>query len=433
MYLPAIILYHIFYPVLFVIYFPFYLHHLIKRGGFVDGFGERFGIFKAEKRKALAQLKSPVWIHAVSVGETVAALSFIQRWRERDPKQGFVLSTTTSTGQQIARKKAPEGVVTVYFPLDALPCITASLKAIHPSRVLIFEVEIWPAFLRALAHRRIPTFLVNCRMSDNSAAGYAKHKWFFHRIFDCFQAITVQSERDAKRVRKVLPRADRVHVCGTMKFDQVADREGDDIDAPLNRVFPEDRLVFVAASTHAPEEATVARLAKQLKTEFPTFRTILVPRHQERGGEAVEALKAEGVSHILLTDLRETDEAPQVDVLVVNTTGELMNFMAGADIVFVGKSLGDFGNDGGHNIIEPAIFGKPILFGPAMHNFQFVVEIFLNDESAIQVADEAELLDRLRKLLSDPDERKRYSDASRATVDKRRGAIERTIDIVLHA
>ncbi len=430
MYAIVLFFYNLFFPLLFLLYFPFYLRHLIKRGNFVNGFGERFGLFSRRKREQLRALKQPIWIHAVSVGETVAALSFIRKWQDRDPDQHFVISTTTSTGQQIARKKAPAGVVPVYSPLDFLPCVALTLRAIHPRQLIIFEVEIWPNMIRATARRGIPVSLVNCRMSDNSSRGYAKHSWFFHRIFDTFNAITVQSEEDANRVKRVLPDSQKVHVCGTMKFDQVPDREGQDVEALLDRVFPKDRIVFVAASTHAPEEATMGRLMNELLPDFPNLRMVLVPRHQERAPEVEEALKTAESDYILITELREISENPQKNVLVVNTTGELMDFLAAGDIIFVGKSLGDFGNDGGHNIIEPAIFGKTILFGPAMHNFRDVVKVFLDDESALQVTDEADLAKKMRELLSDESARKRLADASRATVDKRRGGIEKTIDIV---
>lgn len=430
MYTLAMLLYNLVLPFFFVLYFPFYLKRLKKRGNYKDGFGERFGLFKPEKKEALRALNSPIWIHSVSVGETVAALSFIKTWQAQSPDQQFVLSTTTSTGQLIARKKAPEGVVPIYCPMDFFWAVRSAFNLIQPKMFVIFEVEVWPNLIRTAARRGIPAALVNCRMSDKSAAGYSKHSWLFHKIFNSFDAICTQTEEDANRVLKVLPGSDKVTVCGTMKFDQVPDRDGGDITELLDSVFPKERLVFLAASTHAPEEALMANMFKALKMDHPELRMVLVPRHQEREPEVRTALEDAGLNFITLTELRESSESKQVDVLMVNTTGELMNFFAGSDIVFVGKSLRGIDDDGGHNIIEPAIFGKPILFGPEMHNFRDVVRIFLDDQSAIQVKDADDLKATIERLLTSPEERDKLSAMSRETVEKRRGAIPKTIEIL---
>ncbi len=430
MYFLALIAYNLLFPVLYLLYLPFYLRKLSRRGNWRQGFWERFGGFKKEKKARLRAMGGPVWVHAVSVGETVAALSFIRTWQERDPSLRFVLSTTTSTGQMMARKKAPEGVEVIYFPIDVIPCLWRAFSVIRPSKLVIFEVEIWPNTIRMATCRGIPVSLVNCRMSDNSSAGYAKHRWLFQRIFACFKVIAVQTEQDAKRVEAILGSRDAVTVCGTMKFDQVPDRQGEDMGALLDRVFPKDRLVFCAASTHAPEEAIMARVTKKLAVDFPAFRVVLVPRHQERAPEVEAALKEEGIDYVLLSRLRELDGEQQTTILVVNTTGELMNFLSACDISFTGKSLADYGGDGGHNIIEPAIFGKPVLHGPAMENFRDVAQIFREEESAVQVADEAELESLLRKLIEDAEERQRLGNAARKTVESRRGAIARTIDLL---
>jgi 3-deoxy-D-manno-octulosonic-acid transferase len=193
----ALALYNLVFPLLFLLYLPFYLVKLNRRGGFADGFGERFGLYKAAKRQALSALHRPVWIHAVSVGETQAALSMITAWQARDPQQHFVLSTTTSTGQAIAREKVPAGVVVIYFPLDCLLFCLRSFSLIQPAALVIVEVEIWPTMVATARLRGVPVALVNCRMSDNSAAGYAKHRWFFGDVFRGFDVIAVQTEEDA--------------------------------------------------------------------------------------------------------------------------------------------------------------------------------------------------------------------------------------------
>ena len=427
MYHLALLLYNLLFPALFLLYLPFYLRKLRRRGNYRRGFWERFGIY-GRRRQELQAYVGCTWVHAVSVGEAVAALGLIRRWQEAQPGRRFVLSTTTSTGQQLARDKAPDGVAVIYFPIDVWPCVRSALRLLQPAQLVLFEVEVWPNIIRLAGRRGIPVSLVNCRMSDRSAAGYRRHRWFFRHVFDSFAAILVQTQEDARRVAAIVDRADAAEVCGTMKFDQTPDREGGDIGPLLDRVFPADRLCFCAASTHAPEEEVIARLTAEVRAEVPQLRLILVPRHQERQAEAEAALTAAGLDYCLLTDLRASAEGYERAALIVNTTGELMDFLAASDLVFVGKSLGDFGGDGGHNIIEPAIFGKPILHGPAMENFRDVAAVFQAAEAAIQVADEADLRARLLALATQPDLRARYARASRETVERHRGAIARTID-----
>ena len=430
----TLILYNIAFPLLFVLYFPFYLRHLMKRGEFAHGFLERFGLYSGMKKKQLRALSSPIWVHAVSVGETVAALSFINEWRQREPARHFVLSTTTSTGQQIARDQAPAGVVPIYSPLDFLPSVSRALSLVKPAQLVIFEVELWPNIIRAAARRQIPVSLVNCRMSDHSAAGFARHRWFFRHVLGSLSCIAVQTQEDARRVEKVLGKSDKISIYGNFKFDQVSDQAGGDVNDLLGRVFPEtgkDRLIFIAASTHAGEEEIMARATVALQQDYQNFRMILVPRHHERTPEVEATLKAANLDYALLTELRESRDSEPKPVLVVNTTGELLNFLAVSDICFIGKSLGKRKKQqGGHNLIEPAIFGKPIIFGKHMQNFRDVVRIFKANNAALEVANEEEFLEKLRGLVDNEPERQRLGRASRKTVEQQRGAIAKTIALL---
>ena len=172
-----LILYNLIFPLLFLIYLPVFLTKLIRRGHFREGFWERFGIYSAAKKRDLGAVGQPVWLHAVSVGETVAALSFMNEWCTRDPHIRFVLSTTTSTGQMIARKNASKKIVPIYFPLDHIFCVNSALRTINPRLLIMFEVEIWPTLIAAADRMNVKSALINCRLSDNSAAGYEKYKF----------------------------------------------------------------------------------------------------------------------------------------------------------------------------------------------------------------------------------------------------------------
>ena len=429
-----LLLYNLLFPIAFLLYLPAFIVKLVRRGGFAHHFWERFALYSREQRRALQGAGGPVWVHAVSVGEVVAATGFIRCWQERDPGLRFVLSTTTATGYATARKKlsGDADTVLIYYPVDFYFPVARALRLIKPRMLVIFEVEYWPNLVYMAARQGIPVALVNGRMSDRSAAGYAKHRWFFADLFAKFAMMCVQSEADAERVTRVVGDAVPVHVCNTMKFDQVPDTDaaGDEKQRLLGTVFGAgERTVWTAGSTHAGEEELVADVFAALKDADPTLKLVLVPRHHERTPEAEAALTKRGLSYRLL---RPPEGVPPpseaVDVLLVNTTGELMDFYSLSDVVFVGKSLA--GNEGGHNIIEPAIFGKPILHGAHMENFRFVAGIFHEHEAAIELEDDASLEPALRRLLQDDALRRDLGARARRVVDQYRGAIDRTIDLL---
>ncbi len=433
----VLILYNLMFPLLFLIYSPLFISKLLRRGGCRQNFGERFGIFSRRQRECLTRMPTPpVWIHAVSVGEVVAACSFIQRWQARDPNACFVLSTTTTTGHAMALKKKPTAVPLIYCPLDFHPFVQRALNLIRPSRLVIFEVEIWPNLISLAARRQIPVALVNGRLSDRSATGYARHRWLFAALFARIKLFCMQSATDAERVRRVVGNRSPVHVCNTMKFDQMPDPDTTDISTLLNTVFgPAPRLVWCAGSTHANEEALIADVFQDLRTACPELKLVLVPRHHERTAEIVQILNQRNLAYRLLQPTAIDDSSNNgktttagSDILLVNTTGELMNFFRACDIAYVGKSLA--GNHGGHNIIEPAIFAKPIVHGVNMENFRLVVELFRQRNASLEVPNDAELEPAIRQLCHDRNLRDELGKRARQVVDEGRGAIDRTIDIL---
>jgi 3-deoxy-D-manno-octulosonic-acid transferase len=427
----ALVFYSILFPSAFALYLPWFITKLVRRGGFSRSFFERFGVFSRDRRHALRALDSPIWVHAVSVGETVAALGLIRRWQEREPDVPFVLSTTTTTGQAIARSKAPAGVTVIYCPVDCYFAVRRTLGIVRPRMLVIFEVEFWPNLICLSTARGIPVALVNGRLSDRSSRGYARHAWFFRPLFQQFSAICVQSDADAERVRRVAGDSLPVHVCGTMKFDQVPDTSPGDRHPALAQTFgTDDILIWTAGSTHPGEEELVLRVFSRLKHEFQELRLVLVPRHHERTADVERAVTEAGLRYRLLKGVAPgRAEDGRADVLVVNTTGELMRFYAVADVVFVGKTLA--GNEGGHNIIEPAIFGKPVLHGPNLQNFRSVHELFRQDQATRTVADEEALYGELLRLLRQPGARAELGTRARAVVERYRGAMDRTIEILL--
>jgi 3-deoxy-D-manno-octulosonic-acid transferase len=421
------LLYNLLFPILFLVYLPFYLVHIFKRGGLTKEYWQRFGFFDKETRKRLAALENKVWIHAVSVGESVAAVTLIRAWQKAHPQDNIVFTCSTSTAFDTIRKKKLEGVTALYCPIDFWWAVRTALKVIAPHTLIIFEVEIWPNLIRQAAKRGIKVCLVNGRMSDKSSQGYAKWGSFFKPIFASFRAICVQTEEDAKRVERVTGSRDRIHVCDTMKFDQVPDVGAADVTTVLDEAFGKgERLTFVVGSTHPGEEELVADAFIALKPKYPQLKMVLVPRHCERAGEVCQLLTAKGLTWKLLKN-QETPVS-NVDVLLVNTTGELMNYYGAADIAYVGKSMA--GQEGGHNIIEPAIFGKAVLYGEHLENFRQVAAIFAEEHAGLLIPDGTDFTAPLRSLLESPQKRAELGANARRTVEKHRGAIARTLDTI---
>jgi len=422
--------YNLLFVFAFIFYLPVFTWKLVKRGGFTRHFWERFGCFSQEQKRALSVLTRPVWIHAVSVGEIVAAVTFVRRWQERNPELSFVVSTTTATGHAIAAKKLPDSVVLIYSPLDWWLPVRRALALVRPRMLVIFEVEFWPNMILLARRRGIPIVMANGRLSDRSAEGYARHRWFFGSLFETFAIMCMQAEEDVRRVRSVVGEKVTALACNTMKFDQVPDISGSDKSAVLNNVFGSaKRVVWTAGSTHAGEEALVCDIFAKLQAKHPTLRLVLVPRHHERTPEVEAVLQERGLSYRLLnerTDQATCEGTVAVSVLVINTTGELMDFYGASDVVFVGKSLA--GNEGGHNIIEPAIFGKPIIHGKDMQNFRAVAQIFRDGQGAIEVDDGQGMEEALDRLLRKPSERASLGKRARDVVETWRGAIDKTID-----
>jgi len=437
MYRLALLCYNLLFPLLFMLYWPWYRRKLRRRGEYREGFGERFGRYAADKAERLAAVRRPIWLHAVSVGELNVALGLLAAWRAREPGRDFVISTTTNTAQALARAKAPPEVPVIYAPLDCQPWVNAALEQVAPAALVILEVELWPTWLHQARRRGLPVALVNARVSDRSARGLRRHRWFFQRVLAHFTQIAAQTPADAERLRAVGGETLPVRVLGNLKFDQVASRERRPVTPWLTAAFgPGPGRVLCGASTWPGEEAALWRAWCALRVDFPDLRLVLVPRHAERASAILAEAQAAAIAMVTLTDLRATIAAgtPPAPgspdcVLLANTTGELVDFLAASSLVVVGKSFA--GNAGGQNPIEPAQLTRPVLFGPAMDNFRDLARLMLERGAARQIHDDASLQATLRELLADDAARERLGQAGLALVREQQGATTRTLDWLL--
>lgn len=383
------------------------------RGGLTQKLGRlRKGVLK------VLQGSRPIWVHAVSVGEVMAAHPLVRELKKKYPKRKLILSTVTVTGNYTARQRVPEADAVFYFPLDYPWIVRRVIRGINPAVVLVAETELWPNFFRNLKRAGIPSAVVNGRISPRSFGRYMKFRWFFRQVFRHVGMFCMQSETDAARIREIGANAEQVLVTGNLKFDQKIPSSSQ----PLADL-PPGAPVIAAGSTHGGEEAMVLEVFSRLRTKYPSLVLVLAPRHPERFDE-VEAL----VSRAGFDCQRRTRPRGAIrDVLLLDTIGELRSAYALCDVALVG---GSFVKVGGHNLLEPAALKKPVIFSRYMFNFKEISEALITAGGGIMVKDKEDLYGQLDNLLSDKELMHRIGERAFAVIAANSGATRKTIDAV---
>ena len=415
------LLYNILFPVFFLFAAPFYFWKLVRRGNWLEGFGQRFGSYGPLGSDL--KDKRVLWLHAVSVGEANLAIQLVNELRRELAGWTYVVSTTTTTGMRVLQSKLPENTRAVYYPIDWLPFVKAAFRALNPSAVVLVEAEIWPNLFWEANRVKVPLHLVNARLSKNSFVGYRRFGFIFRPIFESLKVVGVQNANDADRIVKLGCATKVVDVVGNMKFDgsQISSESGTNAWGLLDQLkIPAGVPVLVGGSTFEGEEKLLCDLLPRWRKAVPSLLLVLVPRHCERAAKLLEQLASTGLKIALRTRLETAPENP--DVLLVDTTGELASFYEVATLVFIGKSLTA---QGGQNPIEPAALGKPVIFGPFMQNFTEVVNLLLKAKGAVQVADESELAGKIDELLKDSEQCSSLGSAARSAVEANKGATQR--------
>ena len=399
-----------------------------RRGKSVGRLGDRVGRIPETVNP---DHRRSVWIHAVSVGEVLAARSLLSDLRRSYPYHRLLLSTTTVTGQQVARELGDDVDGTFYAPLDFPPFVARTLDRVAADLMVFVDTEIWPNWLRACRRRGVKTVIVNGRISDRSYRGYRLGRGFMRRVLQDMDRVCAQTETWGRRFVDLGLAPDRLSVTGSLKFDALdVAATGADLhvgDRVLRYFsFVQDRPVLVAASTLRGEEEPVLRAFQRVREVASDAVLILAPRHPERATEALTTAQRYGFEATLRTEL-SPEITVSADVVVLDTIGELARLYQLATLVFVGGSLV---SAGGHNILEPAVFGKPILFGPHMRNFQEIAELFVRNNAAVQVPSASGLEAELLSLLEDPVRRASLGAAAKALVDANRGARKKTMSVI---
>ena len=414
--------------VVFLLVSPYFLYQAVRYRKYVGSLGQRLGYLPIAMN---LDGEASIWIHAVSVGEALTAKALIADLRAEYPRLRLFLSTTTMAGQQVAKKNLQQVDGVFYFPFDWGITVRRTLDIVKPRLFVMMETEIWPNLLRECRARGIKTVVVNGRISARSYPRYRLVRPLFRRVLADIDRFCMQGDESARRIIDLGADPARVTVTGSLKFDSLqapmpASRSR--TREPVLRYFrvAPSRVVLVAGSTMKPEDSAVLRAFARIRSISPGALLVIAPRQRERFAEVERLALEEGFSVARRSDLA-VDAEPRADVVVLDTFGELAQVYQIATVVFVGGSLADYG---GHNILEPAVFGKPIVFGPHMHNFREIAETFLVSHAAVQVQSERELGEVLRNLTTDPVRRASLGAAARALVDANRGAKDKTMAVV---
>ncbi|MEZ8688539.1 lipid IV(A) 3-deoxy-D-manno-octulosonic acid transferase [Vibrio splendidus] len=334
---------------------------------------------------------SPIWIHAVSVGESIAAVPLIKELKKQAPNQPILVTTTTSTGaEQI--EKLGDLVEHRYMPIDFSFAVKGFLKAIKPTQMLIIETELWPNTLNVVHNARIPITVVNARLSEKSCNNYAKVQPLFNLLHPCLTKILCQTESDAARFECLGVDKNKLAITGSIKFDIQISDEVREKGKALRAELGANRPVWIAASTHKGEDEQVLDAHQKVLEAHPNALLIIVPRHPERFDSVFELCQAQGFETVRRTSQSSQSESTQV--YLGDTMGEMLILIGAADICFMGGSLiGD--KVGGHNVLEPAALGVPVITGPSYYNFTEIVELLSQDSICELAKDSNELAHKI--------------------------------------
>jgi 3-deoxy-D-manno-octulosonic-acid transferase len=402
---------------------PFYLWRGRSSGKYLRTFRARLGNLPPDL--PLGQEGPAIWIHAVSVGEVLAARPLVEALSQRLPRHRVFVSTTTLTGNAVAGQSVRGAAGLFYAPFDFPGPVKRALRAVDPVVLVLVETEIWPNLIHEARRRGAKVVMVNGRISPRSFSRYRLVRGLLSRVLAEVDLFLMQGQAHAKRIRELGAPEDRVHVTGNLKFDAAEPpRVSQALARGLGPAARGGRLLVVAGSTSAGEDESVIAAFLRVRQQVPEAALLIAPRKPERFAEVPALLEAAGLRCRLRSAL---DEQPWSgdEVVLLDTLGELAQVYALADVVFVGGSLVP---QGGHNVLEPAVAGKAIVVGPHMENFQEIADQFLSEDALVVVSSEEELAAELCDLLADPERRKRLGDKAKTLVERNRGAVARTVE-----
>lgn len=419
------LIYNILAVLLVILAIPVFIARTIHEKGFGERLKQSLGWLPEPTMKRLSG-KDAIWLHAASVGEIVAASPILKEIRRELPESPILVSVVTAAGYDMAKRIIPEANGVIFFPLDLPYLSRAVITKIRPRVFLLVETELWPNFLKAARDLNIPVMMVNGRISEKSLGRYSYFRSVLKDMLDTIVKFCMQSDIDARYITQLGARPERVVVTGNTKFDQ----SYTEMDASEKNVLHQALqlqgagAIIVAGSTHKGEEELLFAAFTQVLAEFPDTQFIVAPRDILRAGELVELAGKYKFAPVRRTKLAESPKEEAYNLIIIDTIGELGKIYGVADIVYVGGSLVQ---RGGHNILEPAAHGKPILVGPHMFNFKDTYAMLSEREACITVSDSSGLARTILTLLSNPDKIRLMGQAALAIINENQGASRKSV------
>ncbi len=411
------------YSFVFYLILPFVFLRLYWRGrknaAYRLRWAERLGFFEKPPKS------QGIWVHAVSVGETIAAIPLIRQLQQRYPDKMITVTTMTPTGSERVQQVFGKTVFHVYLPYDIPDAVARFLNRIQPAIGIIMETELWPNLLTACGKRGIPLLIANARLSPRSSKGYAKIKMLTQSMLSWVKCVGAQTKEDGERFLGLGLVPDRLSILGNIKFDLELPSDLQVRADVLRSSWDKRRPTWIAASTHEGEDSIVLDAFAKILEHYPRALLILVPRHPERFDKVAELCEKYGFRIARRSQIEPYTQ--DIQIFLGDTLGELLLFYATSDVAFVGGSLIPVG---GHNLLEPAALGVPSLTGGHMHNFTEIFRLMREERATIQVNDADELAKRVEAWFADPAERVAVGERGRAVVARNRGALERHLDEV---
>ncbi|WP_119344523.1 lipid IV(A) 3-deoxy-D-manno-octulosonic acid transferase [Facilibium subflavum] len=412
------------YSTLFFLSLPFIvLQKLIrsrKNKGYRSRWSERFGFVKF-------QLPQSIWIHCVSVGESIALAPLVKKLAKTHPDEHLLITTMTPTGSAQVTKlyQGYDNIHHTYIPYDIPLFLNHFIKKVNPKLCIIMETELWPNLLACCKKRHIPLILTNARLSKKSAKGYQKIIFITRHMLNCISHINAQTQADAQRFIALHADEKKVSVTGNIKYDFEIDKQVKQQAATLKQKLG-TRFTWVAASTHPGEDEIILKAHQKIKQQYPNALLILVPRHPERFDTVFQSIQDHHFK-VARRSKNNDEHLEDIDVYLGDTMGELMCFYAVSDIAFVG---GSFSNTGGHNMLEPAALSKPILSGPSTFNFTQVAEQLQQNQALLIARNYQELAKYIIDLIQQPEKQKQMGENALRCFNTNKGALDKQLTII---
>ncbi len=405
---------------------PWLLYRAFATGRYHEGWSQK--LFGHVLKSVIVGIenRTVVWLHGVSVGEVQLLKPLLEQLKHKNPQLCFVVSTTTQSGMDLAKKLFPSEFL-IYFPFDFTWSVQRVMATLKPTLIVLGELELWPNLIQVATRRQIPIAVVNARLSRGSFRGYQRFYWLTRGMFSKLHLVAAQDATYAERFIACGVPAERVCVTGSTKFDNVTfDRHCTQVEQLRSLVgLDTSHIVWIVGSTQSPEEVVAAEAFLDLRDTYPNLRLLIVPRHPDRFEAVFRDLQNLGVHPIRRSLLSGIVSAQDWQVLLVDTVGELRWWWGIADIAIVG---GSFGSRGGQNMIEPAAFGVNVAFGPNTSNFRDICEILLQGGGAERIDGLDQILPWMHTQLDRPEQGKQRGEKAQELVKKHQGALARTVD-----